>query len=177
MLAAAAYPGALLGPALAYRIPRQAFLAAFGALLLCLSVWLLLRGPGWPAGGRRRRPGRRRWWLAGAASAAAGCVASLFGVGGGPLQVPVMLYLLGLPPLAAIATSQLIILCTAVVGAVVYLRAGAVPAWPAAALAGGAAVGAWLGARAAGRLPARALVVALAVALAATGVRLLWPVF
>lgn len=180
LFASASYPGALAGTWLAARLPAAAFAPAFGVLLLLLAGWLL-RPPGARAplrpseadGRPSRSPGLPRTLVAAGASLATGCLATLFGIGGGPIQVPALIGLLGLPPAAAVATSQFILIFTAGVGAVAYMRSGVVPPGPALALAAGGVAGAWAGARCAARLSGRAVVWLLAGLMALTALRLL----
>ena len=54
----------------------------------------------------------------------AGVIAGFFGVGGGALQVPVLILLLGVPIEVATATSALMILLSALTGAVTHMHMG-----------------------------------------------------
>ena len=75
-----------------------------------------------------------------------GVFSALFGVGGGILMVPFMVIVLGLGQHVAEGTSLLVIVPTALVGALVHAREGLVDVPAAAWLAVGGVVGAWLGA-------------------------------
>ena len=104
-----------LGTALQQRLTGRALSLAFAAFLAGVALWLLLSAPA-----ERTRRSRRRRRLAIAAALglglAAGVLAGLFGVGGGLLFVPTLVWL-GLGQLEAEATSLLAILPTVAAGA------------------------------------------------------------
>jgi len=54
----------------------------------------------------------------------AGVLAGFFGVGGGALQVPVLIMLLGVPVEIATATSALMIVVSALTGAMTHIQLG-----------------------------------------------------
>ena len=79
-----------------------------------------------------------------AVSLLAGAAAGMFGVGGGIVKVPILL-IAGLPPEAAAATCQTMIMFTSATASLVYASAGAAPrAWT-AAVAGVGLAGAVVG--------------------------------
>lgn len=103
----------------------------------------------------------------------AGLFATLFGVGGGIVVVPLLIALAGYEPKAATGTSLAAIALTAAFGATAYLFLDRVQ-WSEAALVGLPAVvgglgGLWLQRR----LSSRALVLLFAAFIVATAVRLL----
>ncbi len=55
-----------------------------------------------------------------------GLTLGLLGAGGSILTVPILVYILGVKPVAATAYSLLVVGCTALVGAVTYWRSGKV---------------------------------------------------
>lgn len=75
-----------------------------------------------------------------------GIVSSMFGVGGGIILVPMLIYLLNFDIHQAIGTSLLIIIPTALVGAYVHYRLGNVNLVVALIAIIGAVIGAWIGA-------------------------------
>jgi uncharacterized membrane protein YfcA len=75
----------------------------------------------------------------------AGALASLLGIGGGIIKVPVMNLIMGVPMKAAIATSTLMIGITATVGALIYHHHGYIYPFIVAPLVIGAVIGARLG--------------------------------
>ena len=109
-----------------------------------------------------------------AVSVGAGFVASAFGIGGGLVQVPAMVYGFGFPAHIATATSTLIIAITALFGTASHALFGDVR-WPEALLVSiGAVIGAQIGARLAKRVAAAPLMRLLAVGVLVTAVKLLW---
>ncbi len=110
--------------------------------------------------------------LGGLLSLAVGAVGATLGIGGGPLLVPGMIYLLHYPAHVAAATSQFVILLTSGGAAVVYALAGKIMAGYAVSLTAGTLAGAPLGAWLARRLSARQLVLVLAGLLFMAGLRL-----
>lgn len=109
-----------------------------------------------------------------AVAVTAGFIASALGIGGGLVQVPAMVYAFGFPTHIAIATSQMTIAVTALVGTVSHARFGDVR-WPIAILVGlGAIVGAQIGSRIAKRVSAAPLMRLLAIAVILTAAKLLW---
>ncbi|MBA2383819.1 MAG: sulfite exporter TauE/SafE family protein [Actinobacteria bacterium] len=108
--------GAVFGTALQQRLSGRALTLAFAAFLALLALWLLLSAP---AEADAAGVGDADWWRVAAAVAlglAAGTLAGLFGIGGGLLFVPTLVWL-GLGQLEAEATSLLAILPTVAAGA------------------------------------------------------------
>lgn len=97
-------------------------------------------------GGVRIRPG-----LAAAVSLFTGFVSSTFGVGGGIIHVPLLMFLCRMPARMSTATSQWALLMTALVGAAAYTARGQAD-WGMVGLLApgvvlGAQVGVWAGRR------------------------------
>jgi len=79
---------------------------------------------------------------------AAGILSGVFGIGGGIIVVPALIYLAKMPPQQAAGTSlaALVLPLGATIGAVTYYREGHLQIRDALYVALGMAVGAWLGA-------------------------------
>jgi uncharacterized membrane protein YfcA len=90
------------------------------------------------------RPAIGRFILAGAGG---GLMSGLFGVGGGIVMVPLLIWLAKVDQRRAGATSLAAIVPTALAGAISYGWRGELVLWPAVAVAAGGVAGAWLGAR------------------------------
>lgn len=106
---------------------------------------------------------------------AAGFLSGVFGVGGGILVVPALVYLLGMDQRLAHGTSLAAVLPISAASLVGYAIADNVD-WPVAALlASGAVVGALIGTRLLHVLPHRALALVFAIVLIATAIRLFIP--
>ncbi|HHO76231.1 MAG TPA: sulfite exporter TauE/SafE family protein [Deltaproteobacteria bacterium] len=83
-----------------------------------------------------------------------GIVSGIFGIGGGVIIVPALVYLVGLPQHTAIGTSLAILLPPVGLAAVIeFYRHGHVNLKFALIVAIGLFLGAWIGARFANRLP------------------------
>ena len=76
----------------------------------------------------------------------AGVVSSMFGVGGGIILVPLLIFLLNFDIHEAVGTSLLIIIPTVLVGASVHYRLGNVNLVVALFVIVGGVIGAWIGA-------------------------------
>lgn len=86
-----------------------------------------------------------------------GAVLGMLGGGGSVLMVPVLLYLVGLNPKTALATSQILLAATSAVAVLVHIRARRV-VWSTGVLFGAASMlGAYCGGHAARYVPARLL--------------------
>ena len=97
----------------------------------------------------------------------AGNISGLLGIGGGPIKVPAMTLVMGVPMKAAAATSNLMIGVTAVASAYIYYAHGYVQPAIAVPTALGVSAGATLGARLAPRVSGQVLMVIMGVVMLA----------
>ncbi len=189
--ALATVPGAVAGSLATQVVPRRAFDALFGVVLISVSAYMALRptlsegGLGWHPRANTYRSladieGRRysyafNWQTGVVISFFVGLVASFLGLGGGIIHVPVMVALLGFPAHIAVATSHFILVFTALTATLVHVTTGSLTdEWPKVIpLAVGAIAGAQLGARLSQHLPEKAIVLLLAIALFTVAIRLL----
>lgn len=95
----------------------------------------------------------RRWALLVVVGLLGGLLSGLFGVGGGAVMVPLLIWLLGMGQRRAAATSLVAIVPTAIVGALTYGIGGHVAIVAGAVLGVGAIGGSLLGSRLLRRLP------------------------
>ncbi|MGW1029738.1 sulfite exporter TauE/SafE family protein [Streptomyces sp. NPDC002577] len=164
LFAAAGIVPALLGGALAGRLPESLLTGAFSVIAF-LAALRMLR-PGRPDAERHRlpaRPGR-----AAATGAGLGAITGFLGVGGGFLAVPALVSVLGLRMRAAVGTSLLVITITSL--AALTARTGTAHGlrWEVIAPFTGAAVlGAWDGKRLATKVSGATVQRVFAVVLAA----------
>ncbi|MDR2453863.1 MAG: sulfite exporter TauE/SafE family protein [Bifidobacteriaceae bacterium] len=107
-------------------------------------------------------------WRCAAAGGLGGLLSGMFGVGGGVVMVPLLIWLAGLDQRRASATSLAAIIPTAAVGALTYGARGHLAPVTAAIVAAGASLGAWAGARVLRRVKLGVLSWAFVALLAAT---------
>jgi uncharacterized membrane protein YfcA len=108
-----------------------------------------------------------------AIGAAAGVFSALFGVGGGIVIVPLLVYVVGLRPRVATGTSLAALAFTAAAGTVAYALHGDVKPGAAAIVGAPAVAGVVAGVALQQRLATRTLTLGFALLLVAVGVRLL----
>lgn len=184
--ALAAIPGVLVGVAVGNMLSRGIFERLFGGMLLALAFWLFFgkRKAGHGSGSTIRSltdaADNIHTWsfdmrIGIAGSVVVGLFSALFGIGGGPINVPFLITMLNYPEHIATATSHGVLAITSLVAVIVHLVQGdyAHDALVLSATAAGAVVGAPLGARLSRYVPAVALVRALAVMLAIVAVEML----
>ncbi len=187
--ALAAVPGVVLGVLGANTLERGWFDRIFGVLLAAMSAWLAFapqRMPRRGFGTTQRTlvddDGRSFAWsfslrLGMAGSLVVGVVSSLFGIGGGPIQVPFLIAVLNFPEHIATATSHGVLAVTSLVATAIHVAQGdyAGDAVPVLCTAAGAVAGAPIGARVSKLVSGRALVRILAAMLAFIAIRLELP--
>jgi len=104
---------------------------------------------------------------------AIGVLLGMLGGGGAILTLPMLVYVLGLDPKNAIATSLLVVGSTSLVSMLVHARAGAVR-WGIGALFGVAAMaGAYAGGRVAAHIPSTVLLVLFGIVMVTTSIMML----
>jgi uncharacterized membrane protein YfcA len=115
------------------------------------------------------------WRLGVALSFVVGYVSSTLGIGGGIVQVPLLIHLLNFPVHIATATSQFMLAVMALTGTIVHVAAGSFTegVHRTIAMAAGVLIGAQFGALLSRRIRGRWILRGLAVALAVAGVRIL----
>ena len=192
--AAATVPSSFAGAYAVRFLPREVFDVVFGALLIALALFTvyglsrrkqtlrepLRAGPHIAVRSLRRADGvsyRYAYdsWQGIGYAAVVGFASSLFGVGGGIMQVPLMVTALRFPIEVAVATSQFMIIFMASAGTALHLLAGEFggrEALRAALLTVGAIPGAQAGAWLAPRVPQALVVRLLATGLVLVGARL-----
>lgn len=117
MIAGAGIAGSILGALAVKRVSSSLFDYVFAAFLLAVSIDLIVN--------RRKRQAQREaraqlarppWWFAPLLGFFVGFISSLFGIGGGVLMVPALLYFTALAPARVSATSTFAIVVTSPVG-------------------------------------------------------------
>jgi hypothetical protein len=188
---AAAVPGSILGAFTTGFLPRKFFDGIFGALLIIISVFLIIKPdkkdeP--PILQRKNLLFRIITDSRGNAysfsynpvfgiliSIAVGFISSLLGIGGGIIHVPALVHVLNFPVHIATATSHFILAITSLSGTIVHLAEGSLAGSyiKTALLSAGAVAGAQIGALLSGYLRGKWIIRGLGAALAVTGTRIL----
>lgn len=179
LLGVATVVGGAASGALAPRVEPRVVQALFGAATAWAAYRLLgrLRAPAPPPAGDGAPPpsaGPVRYPAGVAACVGAGVASGLLGIGGAPVQVPVMTEVMRVPPPVAFATSNVIVGITAAASTAAYYGNGLIRVDLAAPCALASALGAFVGGRVAPRLPVRPLVTVFVVVLAYLTARMLW---
>ena len=102
-----------------------------------------------------------------------GFISSIFGIGGGIVHVPLMIYLLGFPVHVATATSHFVLACSSLSGVVSHVLLNHVIWLPAICLGLGAAAGAQIGARISRKTKSKSIMTLLAFAVLLMAVKLI----
>jgi uncharacterized protein len=141
LFAVAGVAGAWLGSLAGKAIDGERLLACFAVLMLLVGILMLRGGLAAAAGGSAPQPVRARGRLL-AIGFLVGALSGFFGIGGGFLIVPGLMYATPMPILAAVSSSLVAVTAFSLTAALNYARAGWVE-WPLACLfaVGGAAGG------------------------------------
>ena len=102
-----------------------------------------------------------------------GFLSSIFGIGGGIIHVPLMIYLLGFPVHIATATSHFVLAVSSFMGVVSHFMLDHIVWLPAISLGIGASIGAQLGAKLSKKTKPKLILILLSCAVFALGVRLI----
>ena len=173
-LAAGAVVAAAFGVRVLPRLTESTLRRAFGVLLVVLALRLLLAGSPDTAAGEHAialGPGVIALHIAG--GVATGALSAIFGVGGGVIMVPLLVIAFGYPQHLAEGTSLVVIIPTALSGALAHGREGYTQWGLGIRLGLGGVVGALLGAQLALSLPADTLARSFGALLAVVAVLLL----
>jgi uncharacterized membrane protein YfcA len=187
--AAATVPGAIIGALATGYLPRRAFDAILGVLLVAVSVFLVWRNlsrrvpssmaHGIEAGPDGRpiadRMGTYNLPLGIGYSVLVGFLSSLLGLGGGIIHVPFLAHVLHFPVHVATATSHFVLAITALTGTVTHIVDGTFTqgVTRTVGLSIGVVAGAQLGAWVSSHVRGRWIVIGLAIALGSVGLRIL----
>lgn len=173
--ALATLPGAFLGSYAADKFNGQMLDLYFGMFLLLMAAimyWNTRHKP--PTDTPFDAKGFHYNRLLGILSSMlVGFISSIFGIGGGIVHVPLMIYLLGFPVHVATATSHFVLACSSLMGVVSHVMLSHVIWLPAICIGIGAAFGAQIGARISRKTRSRVILVLLALAMFGLGLRLI----
>lgn len=172
--ALAAIPGAVLGAYISELVTAELFKLYFALILIGTSAYILRRST---LKERARPPIPTIMAVSYAASFFAGILASLFGVGGGTVFVPLMVVLLGMSMHISAPTSQFILLISSVAGLASHSALGHPDYVLAAILMAGTFVGAQLGAKVSLRVREKLMQWLVSIVLFAIAAKLISDVF
>lgn len=102
-----------------------------------------------------------------------GFISSIFGIGGGIIHVPVMIYALAFPPHMATATSHFVLAVSSFVGVSSHIFFDHIVWVPALSVGIGAVIGAQIGARLSKKTKPRSIVLLLCISLFLLGIRMI----
>ena len=173
--ALATLPGAILGSYIVDDFSGPMLDFYFGIFLLLMSLLM-----GWNATHSHRAEVTEvgpdfqfNQWIGIGASFCVGFLSSIFGIGGGVVHVPLMIYLLGFPVHVATATSHFVLACSSLFGVISHFLLHHIVWLPAICISLGAAIGAQLGARISQKTKSKVILVLLSCAMFALGLRLI----
>ena len=173
----ATVPGAILGAIWSNYFNGMTFRFSFGLLLLFIS--LVIGFKNWKKSSKAPEveidKENFQFNMAGgiAISFVVGFISSIFGIGGGIIHVPAMVYLLGFPAHIATATSHFVLAISSMVGVGSHFLQGHILYTPAFFAGIGAIFGAQLGAKISKKVKARSILMLLSFALLMLAVRLI----
>lgn len=173
----ATFPGAIIGAYTADLFDQSWFRFFFGFFLLFISV--LVGYKNYTKGERKEesltleeltynKP------LGVGISMIVGFLSSLFGIGGGLIHVPALIYLMGFPTHMATATSHFILAISTFVGSMTHFLAGHIVLSVGIPCGIGAVIGAQIGAYISKRLKARTILMLLSIGVGALALRLIY---
>ncbi|MDD5243720.1 MAG: sulfite exporter TauE/SafE family protein [Syntrophorhabdaceae bacterium] len=169
LLAATAMITARFGALYAHSLPEKKLKRAFGIMIVCVSLFLLIKGFLPKSGSQPGLTGSIVIFLA--TGVVAGFVSGMMGVGGGVIMIPPMVLLLGMPQQLSQGTSLLAMVPISMTGAFTHHRLGNVRLNIAAGISVGALVGGYLGGTIANILPELYLKIIFSVVLVWMGQR------
>jgi uncharacterized membrane protein YfcA len=149
--------GAALGAELGKATDGGRLLALFGLLMIAVGASMLRRPRGEPDPGVRlsRESARHLLPRLLPAGLAVGLLSGFFGIGGGFLIVPALLWATAMPMANAVGTSLVAVSAFGLTTSASYALSGLVDWWLVAPMLAGGVAGAWLGQRMGAQLAAR----------------------
>lgn len=173
--ALATLPGALYGSYIVDRFSTPMLDLYFGMFLVCMACIMYFNSRHKPPTDIMELPSDFKFnqWVGIGASFFVGFLSSIFGIGGGVIHVPLMIYLLGFPVHVATATSHFVLACSSVFGVISHFMLDHIIWLPAISIAVGAAVGAQIGAKISKKTKSKVILTLLSLAMLALGCRLI----
>ncbi len=173
----ATFPGSIIGAHVADYFDASGFRFWFGSFLLIMSGFI---------GYKNMRKGERKEEslqleeltynkvVGVLVSVVVGFLSSLFGIGGGLIHVPALIYMMGFPTHMATATSHFILATSTSVGTLTHFLSGHIHFEVAIPCGIGALLGGQLGAYIAKRLRAKTILIGLSIGVGILALRLIY---
>jgi uncharacterized membrane protein YfcA len=149
IMAVTSIAGAILGSLLRKRVHVSSFKWAVCVYLLLAGAWMLYEALVHAEHVLMNPSGTLRFVLAGSVAFVIAIVSASFGVAGGEMRIPALMYLFDIPIKAAGTLSLMASIPTVATGAITDRRIGHLPnsaLWSALVMAGGSIVGVFIGA-------------------------------
>ena len=173
--AIATLPGAVLGSWIVNKFNTPMLDLYFGIFLLLMSIIMYWNSTHKPVSNIMELPKDFQYnrTLGIVASLGVGFLSSIFGIGGGVIHVPLMIYLLGFPVHVATATSHFVLACSSAFGVISHFMLDHIIWVPAICISIGAAIGAQIGAKLSKKTKSKVILMLLSLAMFALGIRLI----
>jgi len=173
--AIATLPGAFLGSYIVNTFSTPQLDFYYGLFMLAMACIMFFNSRRRPPADVMELPEGFRFnpWIGITASFGVGFVSSIFGIGGGIIHVPLMIYLLDFPVHIATATSHFVLACSSAFGVASHFLLQHIIWLPAVCIAVGAAIGAQIGAKISQKTKSKVILGLLALAMFALGIRLI----
>lgn len=174
--AIATLPGAFLGSYIADTFTGQQLNFYFGAFLACVAVIMYWNSTHSKKSDVLKIPAGFKFnkKLGIGSSLGVGFLSSVFGIGGGVIHVPLMVYLLDFPVHIATATSNFILAICSMSGVISHVLLDHIVWVPAIAISIGAAIGAQIGAKISRKTKSKVILMLLSVSMFALGLKLMF---
>lgn len=173
--AIATLPGAFLGSLVSDYFTGPSFSLAYGIFILFIAVIMY-----WNSSNKKviayefnEKLFQSRKKLGIILSGFVGFISSIFGIGGGVIHVPTMIYALSFPPHMATATSHFVLAVSSFFGVISHIMLNHVVWVPALSVGIGAVIGAQIGARLSRKTRPRSIILLLCLALFLLGIRMI----
>ena len=176
--ALATIPGAAAGSLVSKYFSGAGFSIAFGTLLAVLGCFMY-----WKSNSKRATASADDFDPATAQfnmplgivlTFGVGFISTIFGIGGGIIDVPMMVFILGFPTQIAVASSTFILMTSSLIGTISHGFLGHIIWLPAVCIGIGCVLGAQLGARISKKSKPKMLVVILSVTMVCMGIQLIY---
>ncbi len=173
--ALATLPGAFLGSYIVDNFTGKQLNFYFGAFLLIIAIIMYLNNMYTKKADVLKIPPEFKFnkKLGICSSLGVGFLSSMFGIGGGVIHVPIMVYLLNFPVHIATATSTFILAICSMFGVVSHLFLNHIVWIPAISISIGAAVGAQIGAKISKKTKSKIILTLLSISMFALGLKLM----